>query len=73
MLRTSVQGAISHDYIEGIGENTFLMISQSLFNAGLFLTVIGLTPFSQAQTGSPPESKSPRRSEFFVGLFMAVM
>jgi hypothetical protein len=35
------------------------MISQSLFNAGLFLTVIGLTPLSQAQTGSPAESKSP--------------
>jgi hypothetical protein len=38
------------------------MISQSLFNAGLFLTVIGLTPLSQAQTRSPAESKSPRPS-----------
>ena len=60
MLRTSVQAAISHDYIEGIAESTFLMISRSLFNAGLFLIVIGLTPLSQAQTRSPAESKSPR-------------
>ena len=62
MLRTTVQGAISHDFIDGIAENPFLMISQSLFNAGLFLTIIGLTPLSQAQTGSPAESKSPRPS-----------
>jgi hypothetical protein len=46
----------------GIAENTFLMISRSLLNAGLFLTVIGLTPLSQAQTRSPAESKSPRPS-----------
>jgi hypothetical protein len=38
------------------------MISRSLLNAGLFLTVIGLTPLSQAQTRSPAESKSPRPS-----------
>ena len=38
------------------------MISRSLFNAGLFLTVIGLTLLSQAQTRSPAESKSPRPS-----------
>jgi len=40
------------------------MISRSLFNSGLFLTVIviRLTPLSQAQTGSPAESKSPRPS-----------
>ena len=64
MLRTTVQGAISHDYIEGIAEIPFLMISRSLFNSGLFLTVIviRLTPLSQAQTGSPAESKSPRPS-----------
>jgi hypothetical protein len=61
MLRTTVQGAISHDYIEGIAEIPFLMISRSLLNAGLFLTVIviRLTPLSQAQTRSPAESKSP--------------
>lgn len=46
----------------GIAENTFLMISRSLLKAGLFLTVIGLTPLSQAQTRSPAESKSPRPS-----------
>jgi hypothetical protein len=64
MLRTTVQGAISHDYSEGIAEIPFLMISRSLFNSGLFLTVIviRLTPLSQAQTGSPAESKSPRPS-----------
>jgi hypothetical protein len=64
MLRTTVQGAISHDYIEGIAEIPFLMISRSLFNSGLFLTVIviRLSPLSQAQTGSPAESKSPRPS-----------
>src|SRR4029077_251014 len=64
MLRTTVQGAISHDYIEGIAEIPFLMISRSLFKSGLFLTVIviRLTPLSQAQTGSPAESKSPRPS-----------
>jgi len=64
MLRTTVQGAIGHDYIEGIAEIPFLMISRSLFNSGLFLTVIviRLTPLSQAQTGSPAESKSPRPS-----------
>ena len=38
------------------------MASRSLFNAGLFLTVSGLTPLSQAQTRSPAESKSPRPS-----------
>ena len=38
------------------------MISRSLFNAGLFLTFVGLTPLSQAQTRSPAESKSPRPS-----------
>ena len=38
------------------------MISRSLVNAGLFLTVSGLTPLSQAQTRSPAESKSPRPS-----------
>jgi hypothetical protein len=38
------------------------MVSRSLFNAGLFLIGIGLTPLSQAQTRSPAESKSPRPS-----------
>jgi hypothetical protein len=59
MLRSTVQGAISHDYIEGIAKTTFPMVSRSLFNAGLFLTGIGLTLLSQAQTRSPAESKSP--------------
>ena len=40
----------------------FPIISRSLFNAGLFFTVIGLIPLSQAQTRSPAESKSPRPS-----------
>src|SRR5437016_12571617 len=59
MLRTSVQAAISHDYIEGIAESTFPMISRSLFNAGLFLTFVGLTPLSRAETRSPAQSESP--------------
>lgn len=54
----------------GIAESTFPMISRSLFNAGLFLTLVGLTQLSQAQTPSsasstasalpsPAQSKSP--------------
>ncbi len=59
MLRTSVQAAISDNYIEGIAEITFPMISRSLFNAGLFLTFVGLTPLSRAETRSPAQSESP--------------
>lgn len=54
----------------GIAESTLPMISRSLFNAGLFLTLVGLTQLSQAQTPSsasstasalpsPAQSKSP--------------
>ena len=35
------------------------MISRSLFNAGLFLTFVGLTPLSRAETRSPAQSESP--------------
>jgi hypothetical protein len=58
MLRSFAR--VRHEpQLHGLAEITFPMISRSRFNAGLFLTVIGLAPLSQAQTRSPAQSKSP--------------